>query len=148
MDGTVNAGIDTNNTIHVFYDPENNIDIKQNSKLEKTIMHEIIHALDNIRSDFGMNSSTEGSYDEYVNSPSELNAHYQEMIYDVEEFIDMLDKHSNKEKVQELLMATPEKFITFALGRLDASYRKALTSDSLKKYKKRLYQYYHENIKT
>lgn len=140
------AGVDTSNNIHVFYDFENDITITQNQTLKSTLVHEIIHVLDNQRSGHSIPSATTGSYDDYVNSSGELNAHYQEMIHDVEEFLDMLKDKSNGDKVRELLMSTPEKFIKFALNRLETDYRNSLTGENIKKFQKRLYQYYQEYL--
>ena len=138
------AGVDNSNNIHIFYDFENDIDIDKNQTLKSTLVHEIIHILDNIRSGHNIPNATTGSYDDYVNSSGELNAHYQEMIHEVEQFLEMLDDNDNGEKVKELLMSTPEKFIKFALNKLDNDYTDSLTDENLKKFKKRLYQYYQE----
>lgn len=138
------AGVDNSSNIHIFYDFQNDIEINQNQTLKSTLVHEIIHILDNIRSGHNIPNATTGSYDDYVNSSGELNAHYQEMIHEVEQFLEMLDDNDNGEKVKELLMSTPEKFIKFALNKLDNDYTDSLTDENLKKFKKRLYQYYQE----
>lgn len=140
------AGVDGANSIHIFYDFENDIDIRQNQTLKSTLVHEIIHILDNLRSGHKIPNATTGSYDEYVNSSGELNAHYQEMIHEVEEFLDGIKDQPNADRVKELLMSSPEKFIKFALNRVDSDYLDTLTDDNLKKFKKRLYQYYLEYI--
>lgn len=140
------AGIDGLNNIHVFYDFENDIDIDQNEVLKTTLVHEIIHVLDSQRSNDRIPSSTTGSYDDYVNSSGELNAHYQEMIHEVEKFLELLDTKDNGDKIKELLLSTPEKFIKFALNKLDKEYTDSLTDDNMKKFKKRLYQYYQEYL--
>lgn len=138
------AGVDASNNIHIFYDFENDIDINQNQTLKSTLVHEIIHILDNLRSGHNIPNATTGTYDDYVNSSGELNAHYQEMIHEVEEFLDRIKDQPNAGRVKELLMSSPEKFIKFALNRVDVDYLDSLTDDNLKKFKKRLYQYYQE----
>ena len=140
------AGVDDSNNVHIFYEFDKNINIKENTTLNTTLVHEIIHVLDNRRSGNKIPSSTKGTYDDYVNSPGELNAHYQEMIHEVEKFLDMLDSSENGEKIKSLLMSTPEKFIQFALNRMKRDYIDTLSSENLKKFKKRLYQYYKEFI--
>lgn len=144
----INAAIDSNNRIHVFYDFQNNIDLHHNRDLRDTLIHEVIHLFDNVRSGHKIPSSSDAyktdGYEGYANSDSEMNAYYQEMVSMVDDKIDEFKQHRNYAKMYELLLNTPEKFIKFVLGRLDSTYWGALTPKNKQQFKKRIYQYYQE----
>lgn len=144
------AGV-KDNQIHIFYDSNENIDIKENSQLKKTIVHELIHIFDNMRKkgDRSIGSAkkaNENDYESYVNDPSELNAHYQEMMHELDNFIERFKDHKSYDTLYEKFFKDPNDFIKFTLSRLDSDYIKALTPENLKKYKNRIYKY-HQEIK-
>lgn len=144
------AGV-KDNQVHIFYDTDENIDIKDNTQLKKTIVHEIIHIFDNMRmkGDKTVGSAKKAEkngYESYVNDPFELNAHYQEMVHELDDFIERYKDHSSYEKLYDMFLKDPNDFIKFTLSRMDSEYIKALTPENLKKYKQRIYKY-HQEIK-
>jgi len=142
----VMAGVSQSNDVHIFYELSKNPPMDDNQRLYNTIVHELIHIFDNIRSDFkipsSVNNMNQTGYKGYVNSDSELNAHYQEMITILEEFVDEYFHHKNYPKIYDMFLSTPEKFIDFTLSRMDKGYIDNLTEKNLKKFKRRIYQYY------
>jgi len=65
-------------------------------EMKKTIVHEIVHALDNMR--FGKEmedfySSEDLGTKKYFNKPNELNAYYQGAVNELEEFIEDMTPH-------------------------------------------------------
>lgn len=144
------AGV-KDNQIHIFYDTDENINIKDNPQLKKTIVHEIIHIFDDMRmkgnkSVGSAEKANDNDYESYVNDPSELNAHYQEMVHELDDFIERYKDHTSYEKLYDRFLKDPKDFIKFTLSRMDSEYIKALTPENLKKYKNRIYKY-HQEIK-
>lgn len=144
----VDAGLDSNGNIHIFYDFDNSLPIRDNYELKKTIVHELIHLFDNKRSGNRIKPSAtdfeKGGIGAYINSDSELNTFYHEMLYDVEDKLESFKMSDSYHKVFNLLLSTPERFINFALGQLPSQVKDNLSNENLKKYKSRLYRYYDE----
>lgn len=143
------AGIDKNNNIHVFHDIDSGIPITQSISLKKTLVHEMIHVFDNIRSNGNIKPSSSeydsGGISGYANSDAELNAYYHEMLHDFEKYLDMFMNADKYNELYNLFLSTPERFISFCLGKLPTEIKNNLSSANLKKFKSRLYRYYDEN---
>lgn len=125
------------------------IPIWEKSKLKSVFMHEMTHYFDYKRSQENKewNAGNDEDMKDYINSNVEKNAFYQQMIHDIEEFIEKAKSSNNYDKIYKLFFTTPEKFINFAFGRLDTEVIENMSDNTKKTFKKRLYQYYDEMFK-
>lgn len=115
-------------------------------EMKKTIVHEIIHALDNMRFDKDMGdfySSEDMGTKEYFNKPNELNAYYQGAVNELEEFIEDMSFHEFE--VYEDSFENFQKFKdwTFELF-FEEDFLDALNKKNQRKIEKRLSKYYQE----
>lgn len=145
----VSGGVDSRQNVHIFLGTYTNKRLALNEFpiLKSTVVHEIIHILDGARLKGKTKDSvvyaTQGDYKSYANDPMELNAHYQQMIHNFEERLQLYkSKPDTYHIVFDSFLSSPEKFIEHVLSMLDYSYINALTVSNLTKFKKRLYQYY------
>lgn len=146
----VSGGIDNKQNVHIFLGTYTNkrSALHEFSTFKSTVVHEIIHILDNARLKGKVKDSVEyathGDYKSYANEPMELNAHYQQMIHNFEERMQLYKSHglTTYRTIFDSFLSTPEKFIEHAFTMISYSYIDALTPINITKFKKRLYQYY------
>jgi hypothetical protein len=68
------------------------------SNVKKNIVHEYIHYLDRIRSGGKLAGTTTKGKEDYVNSPAEFNAFYQEGANEIEDFIKIVSDKVEKRR--------------------------------------------------
>lgn len=149
----VRAAIDNMNNVHLFLGEYENkrLSLSFYNALKSSVVHELIHAIDNNRIKEKTTTSAEhsekGDYVAYANDPMELNAYYHEMVFSMSERIKLyMSKPEQYPFLYDTFLSTSEKFIEHTLQFLDRGYLEALKPENIKKFKKRLYQYY-EHIK-
>lgn len=133
------------NTVFIFIDPydQESMPIWERRDWYSVFIHETIHHLDSSRNPTLSSSSNDNiSQRDYVNSSVEFNAFYQQAIAETEKEIERFRDHQNYNKVYELLFDDVEKFTKFVLGRLPNEIRRHMNEKYMRKFKKRVAQYY------
>lgn len=133
--------------LFLFMDDVETPPLWERPKLRSLFVHELIHHYDNARADFPNNSADEKDKTGYYNHTSELNAYYQEGVDEIDAFIEEYKDHDNFPKLVDMFFSTPEKFMKFAMGRINSEFMSYLTPENQKRIKKRLYQYYMDIVK-
>lgn len=107
-----------------------------------TIIHELIHYLDELRFGTTYRGDTikkykTGGIEAYINTPEEFNAHYQELTSRIENVLTLI------EKSKEYILSSYKSFRFYLISSAEnADIIKKLNVKYKKKLDKRLYQFY------
>ena len=125
-------------------------DIFKNSTLEKSFVHEFIHYLDQKRYTLKYDENTvslqkAGRMEDYVNTPSESNAYYQELTHDFEQFFreNVKTLIGEKDKYKKLIFGSFSAFLNFLRPFMkQGSFYSDLNEKNKKHFHRRLYGFY------
>jgi hypothetical protein len=111
---------------------------------KSTWMHEFIHVFDAKRMGeeryLGLKDEGPSTMAEYINSPEEFNAFYQERAYDLEEWFDKMIP-----EVRDEVLSSFDNFLDVAFERIEMGtpqFYEHIDEKYLRKLKRRLYQFY------
>lgn len=140
------AGYDhTTNTLHVFIDI--NKPIPNQLILKKShLIHEIIHYFDMQRSKGEVKGSSHLSNKDYYNNSFELNAFYQEIIFQFEKYFKKLQRIHSKEELGKKINNF-DKFYNLLFQKFfPKDFKNNINDKNTKRIKKRMYQYYDQQF--
>lgn len=139
------AGYDANkNQLHIFLDVSDNI-LQQIDKMKGTLVHEVIHYFDTKRAG-SVSMSSDLSDEDYHNHSFELNAFYQEIIFDLEMYISKLLATYSKSELYTKLKPF-EQFYRFVENKFfPTGFKNNINEQNKKRIRKRLYQYHSERL--
>ena len=136
-----------NDVLYLFVDLDKDVvgQLRKN-EYRKTIVHEFIHVLDSYRMDV-MAPTNNLSNTDYFNDPSETNAYYQEAISHFERQMSRIPAYA-RDRYMERYSSRFEDFLELMSVMLDDSFLKYKSVKTDRALKRRLYQYWDEEVRT
>lgn len=134
--------------IYIFVDPfsEKAKPFWKDKTWHSTFIHETIHHFDSFRNPKLLNppSEIEQTDIQYINSPEEFNAYYQQAMYDVEKQIRLYQRsdRSRYEKFYDKNLSSVDRFVDFVVTQISSKLYSILNPKYQRKLKKRIAQYY------
>lgn len=131
--------------VFIFIDPNNQEDLPvwQRRDWYDVFIHETIHHLDSSRNHtITVSGNDHKRFEDYVNSPEEFNAFYQQAIYATEKAIENIKHHENYPKVAKMLFGDVDKFTKYVMNKIPKEISGNLDKKYMRKFKKRVAQYY------
>ena len=133
--------------LYLFIDMDRDALMQMRSnEYRKTIIHEFIHSFDAYRMRV-MRPTNNLPNDEYYNDPSETNAYYQEAISHFENQMNRIPARTRDMYMQKY-GSDFESFLELMSVMLDDSFLKYKSVKTDRALKKRLYQYWDEEVRT